>query len=384
MKEFKELKNNPMYYYIIPLSILATVGLQIWNTLFNNFGVDIVGINGLQVGMIQSIREIPGFLTFLVVYVLLIIKEHRLAALSVVLSGLGVALTGYFPSVEGLMFTTFLMSLGFHFFETTNQSLTLQHFTKKQAPLMFGRIKSLSALGNIIIGIIIWFTASYWSLKYNYLVLGSIISLGGIYLLLNCPKVPETTVQKKKMVIKRKYWLYYVLNFLSGARRQIFMVFVLFLLVEKYQFSVLQITTLFIINNIISFIIYPKIAKYINIYGERKMLSVEYSMLIFVFLIYAFVENPLIAALMYITDNIFYNFAIGINTYFQKTAEPSDIAPSVATGFTINHILAVGMPLIGGALWLINWKIPFVIGAVLSVVSLIFVQKIKYPNNMYD
>ena len=83
-----------MYLYLIILTISSTIGLQVWRTLFNNFAVEIAGLNGNHVGMIQSVREIPGFLALLAVYVILVVREHRLSALSILILGLGVAITG--------------------------------------------------------------------------------------------------------------------------------------------------------------------------------------------------------------------------------------------------------------------------------------------------
>ncbi len=85
----------------------------------------------------------PRFLAFLVVYVLLVIREHRPAALSIILLGIGIAVTGLFPSYAGLLATTLLMSFGFHYFETVNQSLALQYSSKRTLPLVFGRLRSL-------------------------------------------------------------------------------------------------------------------------------------------------------------------------------------------------------------------------------------------------
>jgi MFS family permease len=179
---------------------------------------------------------------------------------------------------------------------------------------------------------------------------------------------------------------------LGGARRQIFIAFAVFLLVKKFEYSVSEIAFLFVVNNIINYFLSPLIGKCINIFGERKVLSLEYSALIIIFSLYAIVDSKIAAALLYIADHVFFNFAIAIRTFFQKIADPQDIAPSMAVGFTINHIAAVFLPAAGGLLWLINYRIPFFAGAVLSCVSLILVQFItvevakntpspKLPNN---
>ncbi|MCL3782016.1 MFS transporter [Prolixibacteraceae bacterium JC049] len=373
----KALRANPMYRYLLLLAIAAAVGLQGWRTLFNNFAVEEVNASGFHVGAIQSIREIPGFLSLLVVFLLLVVKEHRLAAFSIILLGLGIITTGLLPSFEGLMITTFLMSLGFHYFETTNQSLTLQYFSNQQSPHVFARIRSLSAATNIGIGIVIFFLAQLFAFEINYAIVGTFVVLCGIYALTLNPVDDSLPAQHKKMVFKKRYWLYYVLNFLSGARRQIFVVFAVFMLVEKYNYSVQEITVLFVLNNVIAYFFNPYIAKGINKFGEKKMLTMEYTSLIIIFAAYAFIEDRWVVALLYILDHIFFNFSIGIKTYFQKHADPKDIAPSMAVGFTINHIAAVVIPVLGGLLWIMNWRIPFIVGIGLSILSLAFVQKMK-------
>ena len=126
-----------------------------------------------------------------------------------------------------------------------------------------------------------------------------------------------------------------------------------------------------------NFLLAPVIAKAINRFGERKVLSLEYSSLIFIFGAYAFVNNPWIVGVLYVLDHVFFNFSIAIKTYFHKTGDTEDIAPSMAVSFTINHIAAVVFPLFGGILWILDWRIPFIIGAVISALSLFFVQFIR-------
>jgi len=377
----KSIRNNPMYKYLTLLVVVATVGHQAWRTLLNNFAVDQLGLSGLQMGLVQSLRELPGFLTFLVVYVLLIFKEHRLSAFSVILFGAGIIMTGLFPSFQGLLFTTFLMSLGYHYFETTRQSLVLQYFNKRQSPLVLAKWRSLTAFANIGIGAAIWILFRFTDLPMYvvYIVLGILIIGFGIYSIFKDPADKDLPIQHKKIIIRKKYWLFYALNFLSGARRQIFVVFAVFMLVQKYGFTIWQISALFVLNNLITWLVSPYIGKAINRFGERKMLTLEYAFLIVIFLGYALFEFKWFAAGLYVVDHIFFNFSIGIHTFFQKTADPKDIAPSIAVSFSINHISAVIIPAIGGMLWMLNWQIPFIFGSALAVVSLILVQLIRVP-----
>jgi hypothetical protein len=366
-----------MYRYLILLVIASTIGLQGWQTLFNNFAVEIAGLQGVHVGTIQSVREIPGFLALLAVYVMLVVSEHKLAALSILFLGVGLGVTGIFPSFAGLILTTLISSFGYHYYETVNKSLTLQYFDKLSAPLVFGNQSSIAAITNIGVGVFIYGVSLVLAYREIYAIFGLLIIGIGIWALRQNPTRKGGPVQHYKMVFRKKYWLFYFLTFMSGARRQIFLAFAVFLLVERFKFTIQEITVLFVVNNIIRYFLAPLIGKGIVRLGERWVLSVEYFGLIFVFIAYAFTDSKLVVSALYLLDHIFFNFSIAINTYFQKVGDPRDIAPSMAVGFTINHIAAVFLPVIGGLLWMVDYKIPFLAGAGMSLVSFIAVQKIS-------
>jgi len=379
MDDLAITKKNPMYRYLIVLTISSSVGLQAWLTLFNNFAVDVAGLSGHHVGMIQSIREIPGFLALLAVFVIMFIKEYRLSALSILILGLGVAMTGLFPSYFGLILTTLIMSFGFHYYETTNMSLTLQYFDKAISPWVFGKQRSYAAASNIAVGILIYLFVFLLDFTKIYLLFGSLIIAAAVWGVLQDPSDKTIIPQRKKMIVRRKYGLFYFLTFMAGARRQIFMAFAVLLMVQKFKYSVQEVTILFVVNNITNYYLSPLIGKSIIRFGERKVLSLEYLSLIFIFVAYAVTGSKLIVAFLYILDHIFFNFSIAIRTYFQKVGDPRDVAPSMAVGFTINHIAAVFLPALGGMLWMIDYRIPFIGGAVMSLVSLIAVQMIRTP-----
>ncbi|MBW2297283.1 MAG: MFS transporter [Deltaproteobacteria bacterium] len=371
------IRSKPMYRYLIMLTIASAIGLQAWQTLFNNFAVEVAGLEGKHVGVIQSVREIPGFLALLAIYVMLIIKEHRLSALSILLLGIGLSVTGVFPTFTGLMIATLISSFGFHYYETTNQSLTLQYFNTLQAPWVIGRQYSIAAASNIGVGLFIYLVSFFLDYSQTYMAIGLFIVGIAVWGFFQNPEQADMALQRKKMVLRKKYWLFYFLTFMAGARRQIFIAFAVFLLVKQFEYSVKEVTILFVVNNVIKYYLSPLIGKSIMRFGERKVLSLEYASLILVFLAYAFVDSRLLVALLYILDHIFFGFAMAIQTYFQKVADPRDIAPSMAVGFTINHIAAVVLPALGGLLWMLDYRIPFIAGACMSAVSLAAVQLIR-------
>ncbi|NQV50364.1 MAG: MFS transporter [Candidatus Marinimicrobia bacterium] len=368
------IKKDQMFIFLAVMSVVTTMGFQVWRTLFNNFAVDVVGLGGNHVGMIQSIREVPGFLALLVVYATLMIKEHRLSALSVIILGLGISLTGVFPSYSGLIFTTLLMSFGFHYFETTNQSLTLQYFDKHTSPWVMGKIRSYSAASAILIGLVLFFVSSHLSYELLFGILGLLVIIAGLWGIVQHPTREDLVPQAKKMILRKRYSLYYFLTFMAGARRQIFVAFAVFLLVEKFHFTVKEITLLFMFNNTVNYFLSPLIGRAIIRFGEQKVLSLEYFSLIFIFIAYATVETKAVMSVLYILDHIFFNFSMGIRTFFQKVGDADHMAPTMAVGFTINHIAAVVIPVLGGLAWIVDYRIPFIAGAFMSLISLVAVQ----------
>ena len=376
MQPTKEIKRNPMFWYLAVLTICSTIGLQTWQTLFNNFAVDIAGLDGDHVGVIQSVREIPGLLALLAVYVIMIIREHRLSALSILLLGFGLAITGLLPNFAGLIFTTLVMSFGFHYYETTNMSLTLQYFDTDTSPWVFGKQRSYAAASSIAVGLAIYLLAFFLNFAQIYLLIGALIMAASVWALTRKPAQKDIVPQHKNMVFRKKYGLFYFLTFMAGARRQIFIAFSVLLMVQKFQYTVQEVTILFVINNLINYYLSPIIGKSIIRFGERKVLSLEYASLVVIFMAYALTDSKWVVALLYILDHIFFNFAIAIRTYFQKVGDPRDIAPSMAVGFTINHIAAVFLPALGGILWVVDYRIPFFGGAAMAFISLLAVQAI--------
>jgi MFS family permease len=349
-----------------------------WNALLNNFAVEQAAFTGHEIGILQSLREVPGFLAFTAVFVLLVLREQRFALLSLCLLGIGTAATGFFPTVVGLYATTVLMSVGYHYNETVQQSLALQWVGKERAPLVLGRVIAMASFTSLGAYALIWAAFDVFGVDYLpvYAVGGSLTVAIAVFAWFAYPRFPQKVVQHKKLILRRRYWLYYALVFLSGARRQIFMVFAGFLMVEKFGYSVGDITLLFLINYAANIWLAPAIGRFIQRWGERKALTFEYAGLVIVFSLYAVVENGTLAAALYVIDHLFFALAIAIKTYFQKIADPRDIAPTAAVSFTINHIAAVVLPVLLGLVWLISPAAVFLTGTGFAVLSLAVSQMI--------
>ncbi|MEM6479392.1 MAG: MFS transporter, partial [Pseudomonadota bacterium] len=207
-----------------------------------------------------------------------------------------------------------------------------------------------------------------------YMAAGGLSVAIAIYCFLAFPQIEAPTPQLKKMVLRRRYWLFYALEFMAGARRQIFVVFAGFMMVEKFGFQVHEITALYLINLVIIMCVAPLLGKAVGYFGERNTLSFEYAGLVLVFLayggLYDFSWGVAVAACFYVVDHIFLGHALAKKTYFQKIADPGDIAPTAAVSFTINHIAAVFLPVALGLMWLAAPEAVFLLAALMALVSL--------------
>ncbi|MCC8195075.1 MAG: MFS transporter [Deltaproteobacteria bacterium] len=364
-----DIAKRPIFRYLILLTFAAAMAQQGWISLYTNFAVDVVHVTGQQTGVVHAMREVPGLLSVGVLLCLMVMTEHTLVALSVLTLGIGVVLTGFFPTFHGLVLTAVIMSFGFHFYESTVQSLTMQYFNTIETPPVMGKIRSATAAGSLVVGIAVFVLSSFVSLHWLFCVAGSAAVIGGVWGLLQRHDASGMPVQRRKMIFRSRYMLYYVLYFLSGARRHIFGTFSIFLLVSRFHFSVREMLLFFILNNAINWFLNPLIGKAINSFGEQKLLLLKYGVLAFIFWTYSTTDSRMIVAVLYVVEQLFTNFSMAIRTFFQKIADPKDIAPSAAVGQTINHISAVILPLAGGALWMIDYRIPFWIGIGVAVLA---------------
>jgi predicted MFS family arabinose efflux permease len=358
------------------LSFGASLAFATWQTLLNNFAVEQAGFGGVEIGILQSLREVPGFLAFTTVFVLLFLREQTFVLLSVALLGLGVALTGFFPQEYTFYLTTILMSVGFHYFFTLQKSLVLQWIEVEHTPVALGRLSAARSYAAILVFAAIWLGLEFWHIGYQWLYLpaGGATILLALWAWRSFPRFSHQVPQHKHLLMRRRYWLYYALTFMGGARRQIFVVFAGFLMVEKFGYGASDIALLFLVNHLINTWAAPRVGRLVAQWGERRALTLEYIGLIVIFSSYAFVEVAWLAGLLYVLDHLLFAMAIAIESYFKKIADPRDFASTAGVSFTINHIAAVVIPVIFGFVWMESRAAVFLMGAVMAVASLLLAR----------
>lgn len=357
-------------------NLLLNFGFQLWRSLFNNFAVQELGVRADQMGLIQSFREIPGLLGFSVGLLALLLPEMRIAGLSVILMGIGVALTGSAGSLPGLIASTLAMSVGFHFFMPCNSSAVLQLVGEDEAPHMLGRLSSLGALGALAGAGVVFLALDALGFRPLFYATGALLVVGGLVLLPWGRQPAHLARARRRAPIRRRYWLYYALEFLMGSRRHIFTTFAVFLLVKEHGVSAQAITVLYVINNLIGTFLYQQFGSIITRFGERRILTINFVVLTFVFLGYAYIPLLPILYVLFVADQLLFGFTIALQSYFQKIAvHPQEITPNLSRGQTINHIAAVVIPVVGGVVWeMLGSRYTFLFGVGIVALSLVAVQ----------
>ncbi|MCZ6798443.1 MAG: MFS transporter [Gammaproteobacteria bacterium] len=374
---FKHHFQRPEVFLYL-FSAAVPISFATWQALINNFAIEQVNFTGIEIGILQSLREIPGFIAFGVIFLLLLMREQTVAFLALIALGIGTAITGFLPTVMGLYFTTVLMSMGYHYAETIQQSLTLQLIDKHHLPVVMGRQIAIGAFTGLFAFAVLYLLVDLLDLGYRliYLLAGGATVTMAIFMVIKFPHFKGEAEQHKKMVIRKRYWLYYMLTFLSGARRQIFVVFAGFLMVEKFHFTVGEMSMLFLVNGVLTIYLAPRIGRLVIYWGEKRTLTLEYIGLIIIFSCYAIVDSAVFACLLYILDHIFFAMAIALKSYLKKIADPADMAATAGVSFSINHIAAVILPFVLGLLWIISPPMVFLSGTAIAVMSLVLSQMI--------
>ena len=197
-------------YFLILVAVAASLAFSVWQVLLNNFAIEQAAFTGREIGILQSLREVPGFLAFMVIFVLLVLREQTFALISVALLGAGVAITGFLPSEYGLYFTTMLMSIGFHYLYTVQQSLTLQWIDTVRAPLVMGRLSAVSSVAAVVAFGSVWLGMEYLDFEYRWLYLGA----GGIAVIIALaawlvfPHFAHKVPQRKHLLMRKRYWFF--------------------------------------------------------------------------------------------------------------------------------------------------------------------------------
>jgi len=373
-------RNRHLFIYLIVSSFLLNFGHRIWQAMFNNFAIEKIGVGPEAIGWVQSVREIPGLLAFVLAFLALVLSELRIMALSLVVLGLGLVCTGQATTIPLLLVATIVMSFGFHFFEPCSSGIVLMSVEREESPKVLGQLRSLGAIAAIAATGVVYLSVERLGYRALFTIVGVAVAVGGA-ILFTRGRGEHGLPPKRRVKLRKRYWLFYTLAFLMGSRRHIFTTFAPFLLVLTHGVNVRTMSILFLVNALVNTYVYQKVGKLVPKVGERTILTIAFASLIPVFLGYAYVSVLPILFVLFVLDNMLFGFNLGLTTYLQKIAVTAEeLTSNLSAQTTINHISAVIIPVVGGTIWaLLGSKATFLIGVGIAVASLILAQLIRVP-----
>jgi predicted MFS family arabinose efflux permease len=339
------------YLVVLALSVfLARLGQGLIGGASTNFFIDVLGLDGRQVLWLAGIREIPGLSLMFIAALIMHLPLSRRAAVSLLLMGVGYGIYALINSYLALLSIAVLASLGFHNWMPLQSSLALALSEKGRSGRILGTLASMGALASIVGMGVTAALATTLPLRAFYIVGGAAIVVGAL-LVSRIPKdVGDGGQAQPRLLLKSRYWLYYVLTFFEGSRMQVFGTFGTLILVQNYGLNARQISLLLVVSGIINFVLAPRLGRLLDAVGERVTLTTSYVALALCFVGYATVHNVLFLCAMLIGINLLVTLSMGLSTYVNRIAPPEELTPTLSAGVSINHVTSVSMSLLAGTL----------------------------------
>lgn len=383
----RSLRRELALFLVVASALGMTSG--IFETTFNNYLSDTFAISAAARGRLEFPRELPGFLVTAVGGALFFLSEVRLGVLATVgiaLGLLGLAFVG--DSYSLMVAFMFLWSAGAHLMMPVSSTVALSLAERNNRATMMGRIGAFGMAATILGAGVVWAGLQYLHLSYRAMFLiamcGALVAAAFVSRLRPLPRRPGA---RPKLVIKRRYSLFYLLYALAGARKQVFITFGPWVLIKVFHEPAPTIAKLWIVAAAIGIFVLPQLGKLIDRVGERAILMADGIILVAVCMGYGFAEHlPLahpvrLVYACYVLDNLLFATTIARSTYLDKIAEKQeDIHASLSLGISLDHAVSMSIPALGGLLWEgQGYPYVFLAAAVIAVMSCAAASRLRVP-----
>jgi MFS family permease len=386
--------------YLLFLISCAFLGIaqSVDGSTVTNYLKEHIGMLILQRSALEFPRELPGLLVVFVIGALSFLGgDVRISVVANLLAAIGMFSLGIIPpQYSYVILIMFIYSMGQHIFMPLSGSIGMSFAPPGEMGRVLGR---LSSIGNIAV---VFSSAALWLLyKFAHISFRTAFTIGAAAFVMSavflCFIKPTQTVHvKNRYVFRKEYSLYYWLCMLYGARKQIFITFGPWVLVEVFKQPVATMTLLFFIVAVIGIFVKPWVGHLIDKVGERIVLSTEAFLFFLTCLGYAFAENlfpPAIAVFFiyvcYVVDITLDSVFMARTTYMKKIAlKPEDVSPSLSLGISIDHVVTIFLPILGGLAWSRSgaggYKYVFLGGAVVAFLNFMSSRRIKIKQPALD
>lgn len=376
------------------LFLLAVFGLGmangIFQTTYNNFLSDTFEISAATRGWLEFPREFPGFLVALFTGALFFLSETRVAAVASAILGaglMGLALLGrrWMP----MLVSTIAWSVGQHLEMPMRSAIAMNLGTQQQQGRRLGQASAARVGASVVSGLFVWAVIDAWGARYATIFgAGALLALLGA-LVYGAMHVPACCRQRDKLVLKRRYWLYYLLCTLFGARKQIFLTFAPWVLVKVFGEPASTFAKLWMAAALIGIFFQQGLGDLIDRWGERRVLVADGLAYIVLCLLYGFAQHlglgrhtVWVLYGCYVLDELLFGIENARSSYLAKVAEqPADVAPSLSMGVSINHAVSMVVPWVGGKFLWDRYGYPsvFVAGAVVATLTTLAASRVRTP-----
>jgi predicted MFS family arabinose efflux permease len=346
-----------------------------------NFFVNTLGLSGGQVLWLEGIRELPGLGLIFVAALTMLLPLSRQGSLALLLMGIGYILYAFIGSYTGLLGAAIVASFGFHMWTPLNSAIGMSLSTKENTGRVLGTLASVGSLASIAgMGAISLVSRLFESMPLTnyYLVGGTFIVLSALLLFRLPTVVGSTEVRRQRILLKRRYWLYYVLIFFAGARKLALGSFVTLVMVQDFGLKVWQVSALTLVSSLMTLLLAPRLGALIDRLGERITTPVAYTVLALCCLGYALASSLWVLLGLWVLIKLVSPLGMGLSTYVYRTAPPEELTPTLSAGVTFDHISSVGMPFLASALLpIVDYSGIFIGAAVLILISIPFARALQ-------
>lgn len=383
----ENFKSDRDFTLFLVVGLFSGIAGGINSTVFNNFLSDVYKLSATARGIVEFPRELPGMLIVVVLGILSFLGDIRTGVIGMLFAALGMIGLGLFsPTFALMLIWMMILSLGTHIFMPLSASIGMNLSHKEKYGMRLGRFNAYNLVATIIGYAIVWFGFKYFRLTYQvaFMIAAVFYIFAAFSLGFMNPRKPE--VKKPKFIFRKKYTLYYCLSIVNGARKQIFLTFAPWVLIQVYHLDPPVFAILGLIVSVVSILTRTIVGNAIDIKGERFVLSLEAIVLIIICMGYSFAADiapagvaVVIISACYIIDNSLSVVEMARSTYVRKIAvHPDDVTPTLSAGTSFDHVIAMSVPFLGGLLWAkMGYKYVFIVAALIALLNLFMSLKIK-------
>ena len=390
MKLISRIKQSSRELLLFATAALALgMAFSMIDATFNNFLNDKFALTGFQRSFLEFPRELPGFLVVFVSAALWSFCSRRLSMVAMILSAVGAALIGFLSSSYWLMIAwLFTYSMGQHLFMPLASTIGMELARQGQDGRRLGQLNAIRNLAAIVGSFSVMLGFKYLGFTFQHTFAISAVLLGIAVILLFMMK-PEPVIERRSFLqLHREYRLFYILNVLSGARKQLFITFAPWVLVSVLGQPTQIIATLFTIGGVIGILFQPLLGLAIDTWGERTVLASEAVILVFVCLGYGFAKFIfptdtafLVVCICFLVDQMIFSVGMARATYMKKIAlQPDHIQPALTAAVTIDHVFSITAALVGGVLWnTFGFQYVFLMGMIIAIINFFSALQVRLP-----